>query len=278
MILRRGDSGIRVKALQRSLNKLGSMLLIDGDFGLGTRDAVIDARVALARPGLPEADVALQQMLEDVPEPCPPLGGAGITFIARAEVSGPREYRVRYTRPVWPSVESGITIGIGYDLQFTTAAQLRADWARLPAAALESLEQVLGVPGSIDRLARVSHVTVPLLDAMAVFLDRTIPRVLRLTRSIYPQVDALSPARQAALVSLVYNRGTRLRDRNPLQQERREMRNIQALLAAGALDAVDDQFEEMTRLWDPNRLAGLIQRRRDEARLWRSGFEALQLA
>lgn len=277
MVLRRGDSGPRVKALQRSLNKLGSMLLIDGDFGLGTRDAVHDARELLGRPGPPEADVALQRALEEVPDPCPPLGAPGITFIARAEVSGPREYRRKYTNPVWPSVQSGITIGIGYDLQFTTPAQLRSDWRRLPAAALDDLQQVLGVPGSVDRLASVRHVVVPLLDAMAVFLNRTIPRVLQLTRSIYPQLDTLPPSRQAALVSLVYNRGTRLHDRNPLQEERREMRAIKALLASGSLDDVDDQFEEMTRLWDPNRLAGLIQRRRDEARLWRSGFEALQL-
>ena len=277
MVLRRGDSGPRVKALQRSLNKLGSMLLVDGDFGLGTRDAVVDAREVLNQPGLPEVDDTLQRALEALPNPCPPLGAPGITFIARAEVSGPREYRRKYTYPVWPSVSSGITIGIGYDLQFTTPAQLRADWQRLPAAALDDLQQVLGVPGSVDRLASVRHVVVPLLEAMAVFLNRTIPRCQRLTRSIYPQLDDLPPWRQAALVSLVYNRGTRLRDRNPLQQERREMRAIRTLLASGLVDQVDDQFEEMTRLWDPNRLPGLIQRRRDEARLWRSGFEALQL-
>jgi hypothetical protein len=266
-----------VKALQRDLNKLGSMLLIDGDFGSATRDAVLDARSQMARPGPPEADDALQQALAALPEPCLPLGAPGVTFIARAEVSSPREYRRRFTHPVWPSVQSGITIGIGYDLQFATAAELRADWRRLPPTVVDDLEPVLGVPGSVDRLARVRHVAVPLLDAMAVFLDRTLPRVVRLTRSIYPQLDILPPARQTALVSLVYNRGTRLADRNPLQQERREMRAIQALLDAGAFDEVDVQFEEMTRLWDPNRLAGLIQRRRDEARLWRSGFEALQL-
>jgi hypothetical protein len=277
VVLRRGDSGPRVKVLQRSLNKLGSMLLIDGDFGLATRDAVVDARQVLDQPGPPEADAPLQRALEMVPDPCPPLGAPGVTFIARAEVSGPREYRRKYTNPVWPSVRSGITIGIGYDLQFTTRAQLRTDWRRLPAQALDDLQQVLGVPGSVDRLASVRHVVVPLLEAMVVFLNRTLPRCLLLTRSIYPELDDLSAARQTALVSLVYNRGTRLDDRNPLQEERREMRAIQQLLASGSLDEVDEQFEEMTRLWDPNRLAGLIQRRRDEARLWRSGFEALQL-
>ena len=39
MVLRSGDKGKAVKELQRGLNKLGSMLLIDGQFGPGTRDA-----------------------------------------------------------------------------------------------------------------------------------------------------------------------------------------------------------------------------------------------
>ena len=48
MILRLRDNGDNVKQLQRNLNKLGSALLIDGDYGPGTRDAVIDARAALS--------------------------------------------------------------------------------------------------------------------------------------------------------------------------------------------------------------------------------------
>ena len=77
-----------------------------------------------------------------------------------------------------------------------------------------------------------------------------------------------------ALVSLVYNRGTRLADRNPVLQERREMRNIRDLLISGDVDRVHEQLDSMARLWD---VAGLIQRRHDEARLWRAGFAALQL-
>ncbi len=96
-------------------------------------------------------------------------------------------------------------------------------------------------------------------------------------RKIYPQVDALSPARQTALVSLVYNRGARLTDKDPVAQDRREMRAIRDLLAANSVDAVAGEFESMTRLWDPQKVAGLIQRRRDEATLWRDGFSALQL-
>lgn len=279
MLLKQGDSGDAVKVLQRGLNTLGSILLVDGDFGPATRDAVADARVMLQRPGPPQADDALQQTLTALPDPFPPLTASGVTFIARAEVSGPREYRRRYKNPIWPSPESGITIGIGYDLQFVDGAQLRTDWGNhLSPDAINRLGTVLQVRGSEERLASVRDVEIPLLAAMAVFLRRTLPRYLDQTRSIYPQVDTLPPPRRTALVSLVYNRGARLEDRDAERQERREMRQICDLLAAGNTNGVAEQFERMTRLWDPDRLPGLIQRRHDEARLWRSGFEALQLA
>ncbi len=278
MLLKQGDSGEGVRSLQRGLNKLGSILLIDGSFGPGTRDAVIDGRVALRQPGTPEADDALQQALAALPDPFPSLTSAGVTFIARAEVSGPREYRSKYKNPLWPSAESGITIGMGYDLRFADSDRLNADWSgQLPLDAIARLVEVLGGPGSADRLGRVRDVEVPLLAAVSVFLRRSLPDTLQQTRSIYPQVDDLTPPRRTALASLVYNRGTRLQDSDPARQDRREMRTIRKLLAAARFDEVANQLDAMSRLWDPARLPGLIRRRHDEARLWRSGFAALQL-
>jgi hypothetical protein len=174
---------------------------------------------------------------------------------------------------VWPSEQSGITIGIGCDLRFyPSAAALSADWGdRLPAPTLARLGAVIGRPGSAAMLAGVADVEVPLADAVAVYVGRTLRQNLDLTRSIYPQVDALTPARRTALVSLVYNRGTSLEETDP----RREMREIRDLLAANRPDAVADRIDSMARLWPD--LPGLIARRHDEARLWRAGFAALQL-
>jgi peptidoglycan hydrolase-like protein with peptidoglycan-binding domain len=279
MLLKMGDSGDAVRSLQRGLNRLGSILLVDGGFGPGTRDAVIDGRAALEQPGPPQADDAFQQAVAAVPDPFPPLTAAGVTFIARAEVSSPAQYRLKYKNPAWPSAESGITIGIGYDLSFVSRDRLSADWGdQLPADAISRLADVLGVRGSADLLGRVRDVEVPLLAAVSVFLRRSLPDYLQRTRSIYPQVDDLEPARRTALVSLVYNRGTRLQDKDPAQQDRLEMRAIRDLLAAQRFDEVADQLDAMTRLWDPAKTAGLIQRRHDEAKLWRSGFAAVQLA
>jgi GH24 family phage-related lysozyme (muramidase) len=121
-------------------------------------------------------------------------------------------------------------------------------------------------------------VDAPLAAAMTVLTRRSLPTYLDRARGPYPQIDQLPPARQAALASLVYNRGAGLQDSAPRdRQNRREMREIQTLLAAGRLDEVADQIDAMVRLWDPAKAAGLIKRRRREATLWRAGFAALQL-
>src|SRR5262249_35029267 len=129
MILKQGDSGPAVKALQGNLNKLGAIVLVDGGFGGETRDAITDARVALGQPGpSTEAEDALQEALAAVADPLPALSAAGVTFIARFEVSSPAGYRRSFSHPIFPGGESGVTIGIGYDLRFADEAQLRADW------------------------------------------------------------------------------------------------------------------------------------------------------
>jgi peptidoglycan hydrolase-like protein with peptidoglycan-binding domain len=262
-----------VKDLQRGLNRLGSLLVVDGDFGPSTEAAVADARVMLNRPGPPEADALLLDALAHLPDPSPELTAPGVTFIGREEVSSPAEYRQHYRHPTWPSPMSGITIGIGYDLRFANEATLRADWSgALPEATLAALVPVLGGPGSASRLALVAGVEIPLPAAVAVFLKRMVPAHTANTRSIYPMLDTLSPPRRTALISLVFNRGTALAG-----DRRLEMRQIRDLLAAGRIDEVAGQFEAMVRIWDPKTEAGVIARRRREATLWRAGFEALQL-
>jgi putative peptidoglycan binding protein len=279
MILRLRDSGDNVKQLQRNLNKVGSALLIDGDFGPGTRDAVIDARTALSLAvavtaanavAAGDADEALQSALAALPEPFPALGAPGVTFIARCEIGSPKQYRNQYRHPEWPGESSGITIGIGYDLKFCTRDAFEADWAGVPAAAVNRLASAFRVTGNAALCTSLADLDFPLELAMKVFINRTLPEFLGKTRSIYPQVDRLSPARRTALVSLVYNRGTDLDG-----DRRREMRTIQSLLAAGDLDAVSTEIDAMERLWPGT--PGLVKRRHDEARLWRSGFAALQL-
>jgi hypothetical protein len=85
------------------------------------------------------------------------------------------------------------------------------------------------------------------------------------TLRIYPQMLDLPGDCAAALVSLVFNRGTSLSG-----ERRREMSNIQALLRTGNLKEIPKQFREMERLW-PN-VKGLRRRRNEEADLFESGL------
>jgi len=273
MLLERGAQGDAVKGLQRGLNKLGALLLVDGDFGAGTEAAVVEARDTLQCPGPAAADDELLAMLVATPELSPDLTGAGLSFIGREEVSSPADYRTRYRHPTWPSPNSGITIGIGYDLRFAHVAKLQADWGSvLPASIIARFAPVLGTPGSDELLGKVADIEIPLPAAISVFVSRMMPEHIRNTRIAYPGVDALPPARRTALISLVFNRGNDLEG-----DRRREMKQIRDLLAAGNLDPIAAQFEAMVRLWNPQTEGGIIERRRREAILWRDGFGALQL-
>ena len=274
------DEGEPVKVAQRHLNKLGSMLTVDGKFGPSMQLAVVDARAALAMPGPPMADDALQSALAAVPDPFVAITAPGATFIARAEVTSAKVYRDRNRFPTLPA-KSGITIGIGYDLSAVNANQLRADWGDvMPASDLDRLAACAGKKGTEQMRVSVADISVPLPGAMKVYARRSLPAYLADVRRIYPQVEALDAARQTALVSLVYNRGAALDSKTDpkFHEDRREMRAIRDLLAASTPDAIAEQFESMTRLWTTPAVAGVAQRRRDEATLWRSGFVALQLA
>lgn len=272
--LKRGDSGDGVKAVQRGLDKLGSLLIVDGDFGPSTEAAVVDARIALQAPGPPEADDALQNVLASIPDPSLELTSPGVTFIGREEIAGPGEYRRKYSRPVWPSKTSGITIGIGYDLNWVSKGRFAADWGdTLPPGTFDLLAALVGVNGTQKRLDSVADITIPLTDAVGVFLKRMLPVHIKKTRTAYPTLDDLPAPRRTALISLVFNRGNDLGG-----DRRREMKTIRDLIAAGDPQPVADQLDAMTRLWDPATEGGLIRRRQREAVLWRSGFEALQLA
>jgi GH24 family phage-related lysozyme (muramidase) len=271
MTLANGDKGDSVKDLQRGLNKLGSLLLVDGDFGGSTTAAVVDARGTLGLPVQQDADDALLKALAGLSEPSE-LTAPGVTFIGLEEVTSPSEYRKSYSFPTWPSAKSGITIGIGYDLKFSNGAKLNADWGSvLSPDAIARFVEVSDQCGSQELLDQVSDIEIPLLDAVKVFIERTLPDYMAQTRTVYPQLDKLTPQQATALVSLVYNRGPGVDG-----SSRVEMKEIQKLLAAGQFDAVPAQFESMTRLW-PN-LRGLIERRRREADLWRNGFAPLRLA
>jgi GH24 family phage-related lysozyme (muramidase) len=104
-------------------------------------------------------------------------------------------------------------------------------------------------------------------DAERVFLDRSVPTYAKQTATAFPGLEKLPPDAQGALISLVYNRGPRLADRDPKVEDRREMRAIRDAVANGDLQTIADQLRAMKRLWEGKQQGGLLKRRDAEADL-----------
>ncbi|BAI71465.1 hypothetical protein AZL_020480 [Azospirillum sp. B510] len=198
-----------------------------------------------------------------------------VDMIVFAEVTSRRTYEARYVHPTWPGGESGVTIGIGYDLAHHDADDLALDWPTLPPAARAALGRSCGVSGmpAKDLAAKLGAVVVPWDAAYTCFRDRTLPKFERMTADAFPGSVAVPPLCFGALVSLVYNRGASMGERGqPSWDSRREMRSIRDLIAAGKLSEVPEQFRLMKRLWPG--VGGLLTRRDTEAALWERGLGA----
>jgi hypothetical protein len=188
--------------------------------------------------------------------------------IVTFEVSSKAHYEKKLRRPTWPGGESGVTIGVGYDLGVTSRAQIQADWeGEIADADLVALLVAQGITGQPAR--KLAHglngVSIPFDVAAGVFYRKTLPRYARSTRTTYPGVEKLPPDAQGMLLSLIYNRGTKLTG-----PTRTEMAALRPLIKEGteSLDAMAAQFESMERLWPT--LPGLRRRRRREAEILRA--------
>ncbi|RJX32407.1 MAG: hypothetical protein C4531_06490 [Desulfurivibrio sp.] len=255
-----------VPELQDLLNRIGALLDLDGDFGQATERAVLEAQ-RLA--GLPVTGVADQQTwdwLTAQPLPSPDLSTADVTFVVKEEVSSRDYYDKTAAFPHFPGEESGVTIGIGYDLRFQGPDNFTADWGNeLRVEDLEKLRPCLGRRGSAAAVAKLRSIKVSFPIAWRVFTRSTLPRYVAQTRSAYPQFAELPDGCRGVLVSLVYNRGTGMDG-----DARREMQAIGAHLAGRDFSRVAGEIEAMKRLWPGSR--GLRERRDREAELWRKGL------
>lgn len=181
------------------------------------------------------------------------------------EVSSEAQYNKKYQKPIWPGGESGITIGIGYDLGFNTAADIRNAWAgHINDSDLNILLSAARLTGTAAKsaLSNTKNVVIPYSTALTVFHQTTLPAFARRTKKLYPSIAKLPPDAQGALLSLVYNRGE-----STTGASRAEMKNIIALVDAQNLTGIAKQIRNMKRLWEGKGLPGLIARREKEAQL-----------
>jgi len=195
-----------------------------------------------------------------------PISDNALNAIVTFEVSGEQAYNRLYQRPLWPGGQSGVTIGIGYDLGYASEDEFQADWnGALDQAALDRLKTVLGKAGgpslndaAMKALAQsVQDVATPFAAANSVFRERSIPLYVALTEHSLQNTSALGQNSLGALVSLVYNRGAsfgRPDDRYA------EMRSIAQHMQEQAFARIPDDLRAMKRLWPD---APGLQKRRD---------------
>ena len=189
-----------------------------------------------------------------------------IGFEVGAEFENDTRYYDKYlASPSFPGLQSGVTIGIGYDLGYNTKEQIKKDWqGKVADNMLAYFVSVAGLKGEIAKRAITANVKsfkVPYLIAYDVFVKSTLPRFCKLTESIYPNLKNLNPTTQAMLVSLVFNRGASLQGDRRLQ-----MRMLVAATNAAHYEKIASLFNDMKVLW-VGTSPGLVKRRVREAML-----------
>lgn len=165
----------------------------------------------------------------------------------------------------WPGGDSGVTIGIGYDLGYVTVDQFEFDWGPyFTADQLNRLREAVGKRGiaARNRATRFEDIRIKRKDAETVFIERSLPMYALKTEMAFPGITELPPDAQGALVSLVFNRGTSMEG-----YRRSEMRAIRDAVPRGDLQEIADQLRSMKRLWVNKGLDGLLRRREEEAKL-----------
>ncbi|MEY2572416.1 MAG: hypothetical protein QOJ87_629 [Verrucomicrobiota bacterium] len=172
----------------------------------------------------------------------------------------------------WPGGESGITIGVGYDLGFVSKDQFEEDWSPFLASdEIERLKDVIGLSGenARERAGDFRDIKIKRADAEQVFKERTLPLYSQRAEDAFPGLDQLPENVQGALVSLVFNRGPGMNG-----DSRREMRAVRDAVANGDLQEIANQLRAMKRIWEGKGLDGLLRRRDAEADLVESAIES----
>lgn len=103
-----------------------------------------------------------------------------------------------------------------------------------------------------------------------VFIRRTLPEHVGATRNDFKGSDALPRLCFGVLVSLVYNRGSGMKDSRSVPGDRTEMRIIKDAVSSGRWEEIPVHLRAMKRLWQEGN--GLRVRREREAVLFEEGL------
>ena len=212
----------------------------------------------------------------DVPNLALPISEKGRDMIIYYEVGGKRSYERSYqkpTVPAWRTTVSGVTIGFGFDVGHNTKAQIgEALKDILPMSQIRLLQSVAGMKGRsayYNGLPKVKNsVRVSWRQATRIFERDSLPRFTKLTASAFRLTpERLHPSENAALTSVVFNRGSSMSSKS----SRKEMRDIRYDIGRGYSGYVPFHIISMKRLWSYSKLKGLHIRRDAEAKLFSEG-------
>ena len=200
------------------------------------------------------------------------LSKKSLDLILEFEVGGGENYYNKFLKnPAWPEGQSGVTIGVGYDLGYVNKAEFSEDWKDLPKEIFDRLYKVVGIKGyNAKNLIRgLKDIVIPWDLALKVFNNKTVTKFYNLTRETFPNFDNLPEDAKGGLVSLVFNRGNALEgDRRREMKLIRDGMKLVSVYDQKALTFIANQIRNMKRIWIGGSIEKGMSRRRDaEAKL-----------
>jgi hypothetical protein len=192
------------------------------------------------------------------------LSKPGQDLVEEFEVGGKRDYN---PRPEAPDARySGITWGIGYDAHQNSPSIIVSDWMRLgeiPAKKLSNTHPYYGVSAQ-NHLKDVHDIIIPWNDAVGVFDLVDVARTYSKCKKVFPGFENLRLNAQAALISLVFNRGDDMTGGNRI-----EMRDIRDYgIPTLNYERIASNIRKMERIWRGTQIEkGMTRRREAEAKL-----------
>jgi len=200
------------------------------------------------------------------------LSKKSLDLILEFEVGGGENYYNKFLKnPAWPEGQSGVTIGVGYDLGYVNKAEFSEDWKDLPKEIFDRLYKVVGIKGyNAKNLIRgLRDITIPWELSLQVFNNKTVTKFWNLTKDTFPNFDKMPEDAKGGLVSLVFNRGAALEgDRRREMKLIRDGMRITNTFDQKALSFIANQIRSMKRIWIGGSIEKGMSRRRDaEAKL-----------
>jgi hypothetical protein len=200
------------------------------------------------------------------------LSKKSLDLILEFEVGGGENYYNKFLKnPAWPGEQSGVTIGVGYDLGYVNKSEFSEDWKDLPKEIFDRLYKVVGIKGyNAKNLIRgLRDIVIPWELSLQVFNNKTVTKFYNLTQKTFPNFDNLPEDAKGGLVSLVFNRGSALEgDRRREMKLIRDGMKLVSNYDQKALSFIANQIRNMKRIWAGGSIEKGMNRRRDaEAKL-----------